>query len=317
MKLERIEAITIDNKTAMQYAEQIAKQEIEQEIKSIKYVGGGSFGKAFRVVFSNGSKIIIKFICAKDMLDKEVYDLKVLAKNCSINFPRVLFVHKADSNISIDCYGMEHIEGCNAVFSIGLFLKSKRKRQLFADKVTTALHDIHCHTNDKFGDTLHPIYDKWLDYYKPHAQEILTKAEQLFLNGSLSKNVIMAMREAWEKFDIIFSEEIDKASLTHGDLNIANIIVDKKYHISGFIDPLNSMYADREYDLFQFDNLSGKRFNLRNTYVEKYGGSKYCNLKCAFYGLYHEVYCYITSGNLYNFIMKPLVKNMYKRLAEL
>ncbi len=77
------------------------------------------------------------------------------------------------------------------------------------------------------------------------------------------------------------------------------------------------MYADREFDLFQFDNINGKRFYLRKTYIQKYGASKYCDAKCAFYGLFHEVYCFITSGILVNFIMNPLIKNMYRQLKKL
>lgn len=84
-----------------------------------------------------------------------------------------------------------------------------------------------------------------------------------------------------------------------------------------FIDPLNSAYADAEYDLFQFDNLTGKRFFLRETYTEKYGASRYCAQKLAFYGLWNEVFCYIKSGVLVNIIMNPLVKNMLKQLETL
>lgn len=119
------------------------------------------------------------------------------------------------------------------------------------------------------------------------------------------------------KFDVIFSEKVTDACLIHGDLNIANIMVGKGYEITGFIDPLNSMYADREYDLFQFDNLTGKRFALRETYVRKFGGSKRIMQKLAFYGLWNEVFCFIKSGVLVGLIMNPLVKNMRKRLAEL
>lgn len=125
------------------------------------------------------------------------------------------------------------------------------------------------------------------------------------------------MRAAWKKFDVIFSEKVKTACLIHGDLNVGNIMVGKGYEITGIIDPLNSMYADREYDLFQFDNLTGKRFFLRETYIRKYGASRYCMQKLAFYGLWNEVYCYIKSGVLVGLIMDPLVKNMHKRLAEL
>ena len=87
-------------------------------------------------------------------------------------------------------------------------------------------------------------------------------------------------------------------------------MVGKGLEITGFIDPLNSMYADREYDLFQFNNLSGKRFFLCDTYLKKYSASEKAEQKLAFYGLWNEVYCFIKAGTLIPFIMNPLVKNM-------
>ena len=39
--------------------------------------------------------------------------------------------------------------------------------------------------------------------------------------------------------------------------------------------------------------------------------------KLAFYGLWNEVYCYIRSGMLIGLIMRPLVRNMHRRLKEL
>ena len=77
---------------------------------------------------------------------------------------------------------------------------------------------------------------------------------------------------------------------------------------------MNSMYADREYDLFQFRNLTGKRFKLTETYLKKYGASGDCEDKLAFYGLWNEVYCFIRSGVLIPIIMNPLVRNMKRRL---
>ncbi len=317
MKAERITSIPLDKKIAENYAVRIAVREFGTAVKKAKYLGGGSFGRAYGIDLQNGKKIVVKFLRAEGMLEKETHDLKLLAENCTVKIPRVLFTRKADDVIPADCYGMERIDGKNALFALGMLVGSKRKRRMFADEVTAALHMIHCNKNDRFGDTLEPVYNDWLDFYKPYAAEILRKAEELHTEGSLSVKVLDAMRAAWDKFDVIFSEKVSDACLTHGDLNIANIMVGKKYKISGFIDPLNSMYADREYDLFQFDNLTGKRFFLRETYMKKYGASKYCDAKCAFYGLYHEVYAYIKSGVLVNLIMNPLVKNMYKRLAAL
>lgn len=317
MEVERINALPLSKSKAKEYCEIVVKEQFGHSPDNIGYLGGGSFGRAFAVQLNDGKKIVIKFLIAKDMMEKEVSDLKLLADNCNVKIPQVLFARSADSKIDVDCYGMEKIEGKSALTAFSLLLTSKRKRLDFADRVTDALHQIHCCKNDKFGDTLNADCLTWPDYYKPFAKAVLDKAEEMFAAKTLSKKIISAMRAAWEKFDIIFSEKVDEACLIHGDLNVANIMVGKKYEITGFIDPLNSMYADREYDLFQFDNLTGKRFYLRKTYINKYGASKYCEAKCAFYGLWNEVYCYIKSGVLVGVIMNPLIKNMSKRLKEI
>jgi len=317
MKVERISAIPLDKDTAKRYSSDIVKERFDRTPEKVKYLGGGSFGRAFGVRLKDGSKFVIKFLRAKDMLAKEVNDLKLLADNCSVKIPKVLFVRNADKAIPVDCYAMEYIDGKNALMALGMLIESRRKRLDFADRVTTALHEIHQHKNDRFGDTMSPDCRRWGDCDKPFAKAVLEKAEELYKADSLSEKIIVAMRAAWSEFDTIFSEEVKDACLIHGDLNIANIMVGKRYEVSGFIDPLNSMYADREYDLFQFDNLTGKRFYLRETYIRKYGASKFCDIKCAFYGLWNEVYCYIKSGVLVNIIMNPLVKNMQKRLSEL
>lgn len=316
MKIEKIESIKLNNEDAKKYIKSIIQEKYAKIPTQIKYLGGGSFGSAFYVKIEN-SELVIKFLRAKNMLEKEVFDLNLLAENCNIKFPKVLFSRVADEVFPIDCYAMEFIKGKSAFFNPKTWFLCKTKRKKFADEVTTALHDIHSKTNDKFGDTLNPEFASWLDFYKPFAKAIYDKAEEMFASGNLSSKVINAMRAAWDNFDNIFSENVSTACLIHGDLNLANIMVDKNFNISSFIDPLNSMFADKEYDLFQFDNIGGKRFYLRKTYIEKYGASEKCDAKCAFYGLWNEVFCYIKSGTLVNMIMNPLIKNMYKRIAEL
>lgn len=318
MQVERIQPIALDKEKAAQYAMQAINEQMGQQPSKVKCLGGGSFGLAFSAQLEDNSQIVVKFLRAKDMLEKEAFDLKLLGESCSIKFPKVIFQRKSDEIIPVDCYAMSKIEGKSGfIASLPKLFISKRKKKEFADAVTSALHEIHSRQNDKFGDTLYPNCDTWLDYYKPFAQAVIEKAEELNQTNRLSKKIIAAMRDAWDKFDVIFCEEVKEACLIHGDLNLANIMVDKQFQVSGFIDPLNSAYADREYDLFQFDNLMGKRFSLRETYIQKYGASKNCDLKCAFYGLWNEVYCYIKSGVLVNIIMNPLVKNMNKLLAKL
>lgn len=316
MKAERTAAVPFDKKQATECAKFVAREMWNGEAEKVKYLGGGSFGRAVSVARGD-KKAVIKFLRADGMMEKEVNDLELLGRYCTIRIPAVLYTRKAGGAVPADCYAMELIEGKSALFALGMLLIGKKRRLQFADEITSALHAVHICTNDKFGDTLHPDCDDWLDFYRPFAEVVLTEAEKLYSRGQLPEKVIKAMRAAWSKFGKIFSEKVKTACLIHGDLNVGNVMVGRGYKITGIIDPLNSMYADREYDLFQFDNLTGKRFYLRETYVKKYGASRFCMQKLAFYGLWNEVYCYIKSGVYVSLIMNPLVKNMHKRLAEL
>ena len=314
MKVERIIPIKITKKDAEKYIKIIAREQRFDVVK-IKCLGGGSFGMAYLVKTSN-DEFVIKFLRATDMLDNEIASLDILSKNCPIPFPKVLYARKADNNIPLDLYAMTKVAGKNAFYSFGFLLASKKKRMQFADDVTTALHQIHEVKNDKFGSILNATYDTWLEFYREFAVTILEKARELHSNNQLSNKIMQAMEKAWARFDVIFSEKVNEACLIHGDLNLVNIFIDNG-RLSAFIDPLNTMYADREYDLFQFNNLMGKRFKLSQTYIEKYGASKYCQEKLAFYGLWNEVFCYIKSGVLVPIIMNPLVKNMNKVVKSL
>ena len=73
------------------------------------------------------------------MLEKEVFDLKLLNEHSPIRFPKVIFSRKSDDIIPIDCYCMDLIDGKNACFDLKIYFKSKKKRKQFADKITTAL----------------------------------------------------------------------------------------------------------------------------------------------------------------------------------
>lgn len=315
MLVDRIMPVELDKKAAQRYAVAAYEEYSEGRAAKVRCLGGGSFGLAFKVCGTDGDSIVVKFMRAEKMMQKEVFDLKLLAKNCPLNMPEVLFAREKDDKIPVDCYGMTVMSGKPLLMCIGSLLSSKKNRRKIGEKIVDALHCIHSVKSAKFGDTLNPDCETWLDFYRPFAKQVLDKAEEFEKKGELSAEITEVMRAAWLKFDTIFEEKVEDACLIHGDLNIANILKDGD-EIS-FIDPLNSMYADREYDLFQFDNLFGKRFFLSEIYRAKYGESKRCDDKLAFYGLWNEVFCVVRAGVLVPFIMNPLIDNMKKRLENL
>ncbi len=81
----------------------------------------------------------------------------------------------------------------DALMSFGMLVLSKRKRGKFADEVTSALHQIHCNKNEKFGDTISPDCDDWIDYYRPFAKAVMDKAEEMYKANALSEGIITAM----------------------------------------------------------------------------------------------------------------------------
>lgn len=310
MNIEKVVPLELDAKKAADYALSVAGEGLGKRAVRAKSLGGGSFGMAFVVTLSDGSEAVVKFLRADGMLEKETHDLALLAEHCGVRMPTVFFSRVRDDVVPVDSYVMDKIDGKTLLMDFPKLLCSKSAKLRFADEVTSALHGIHKCTADKFGDTMDPKYTTWTDCYEPFARGVLKKAEELASSGQLSQDIVEAMRRAWEKFGDIFSEPVGEACLIHGDLNVGNIMVGKGLNVTGFIDPLNSMYADREYDLFQFNNLTGKKFYLCETYAKKYGASKNFEQKLAFYGLWNEVYCFIKAGTLFPFIMNPLVKNM-------
>lgn len=315
MTVDRIMTVKLDKKTAESYAAVAFEEYAKKKAAKVKCLGGGSFGLAFKVEAEDGDSIVVKFMRADNMMVKETFDLKLIGKNCPLNMPKVLFARDKDDKIPVDCYGMTVMRGKPLLTCFGAMMSSKKKRRAIGERIVDALHAVHGVKNAKFGDTLNPDCNTWLDYYKPFAKQVLDKAVEFEKKGELSAEIVSVMKAAWQKFDIIFDEEVEEACLIHGDLNIMNIL--KSGDKLSFIDPLNSMYADREYDLFQFYNLWGDRFFLGETYRKKYGESRRCDDKLAFYGLWNEVFCVIKAGVLVPFIMKPLVKNMKKRLENL
>lgn len=314
MIVDRIETIPLDKNAAERYAAQAFEEYAKRKATKVKCLGGGSFGTAVKVTAEDGKTAVVKLMRAANMMKKEVYDLKLLSANCPLPMPEVLFDREKDDKIPVDCYGMTVMRGKPLLMSLAV-LAGREKRRSVGERIVDALHSVHCVENAKFGDTTAPCFDDWRECYEPFARQVLEKAEELWRKGELSEEIIKVMRAAWLKFDKIFEEKVDKACLIHGDLNTMNIL--KSGDEISFIDPLNSMYADREYDLFQFYNLWGQRFFLGETYRRKYGESKRTDDKLAFYGLWNEVFCVVKAGALVPFIMRPLVKNMKKRLENL
>jgi fructosamine-3-kinase len=285
------------------------------KIRDVKYISAGSYGKVYKCVDTNDNLYAFKVYFKSNVAEMEAMSLEKLSSCSKINIPRVYFYGNCDKQ-GFEYLCMEFINGKNALVNAKLLFAPKRVKNEFADIVTDALLDIHSITSEKFGNFDNPLCDKWLDYYKPFAQNLYQQALEKNKENKFDSYILNTMTQALDAFDEIFCEDVSEASLIHGDLNVMNIMVDSNLKPIAFIDPLNSMYADREYDLFQLKNLTGNVFNLYDTYKKKYPVSANCDAKCAFYSLFNEAMVYLQTGRYTKFIMNMSVNNMKKQLRK-
>ncbi|MBE6773965.1 MAG: aminoglycoside phosphotransferase family protein [Ruminococcaceae bacterium] len=270
-------------------------EKLNKKVVSLKFIGGGSYGRVYKTVLSDGEIIAVKGYKLQQMQHEESEQLKFLSENTSVKMPEVLFTYE-DNDTAI--LAMSFVEGRNVLNPLFL-LKSKSQKQRFADEVISAMLEWHSVTNDKFGSLSDPIYDSWYEYYKSEKQEPWLKAlKELSDHGKFSKKKMKLLFEATEIFNKL-PQENTKPVLIHADLNIMNIMADPEtLKLIAFIDPCGSMWADREYDLFQFRNMWGDAYGLYETYKRKCETSEFIDFRVAYYGAVHEASMRLKGGHI-------------------
>lgn len=307
----------VSAKEAQHYAKAVLEREWSCAVKEICFIGGGSFGFVYAATIDHlPATVIMKGFRCGELCVREASELQMLARNSVIKVPKVYFTFFETKEIPMDFLCMEKVEGTNCFTDFGKLLCSKQAKARFADEVTTAVHRWHTQTNDKFGLIGDAVYDNWLDFYRPFALEVLEEARRMKKAGTLEGYALRAMERGMKSFDAIFEEPVEHACLIHGDLNVMNIMSDKKLNVTAIIDPLESKWADPEYELFQMRNLTGNLFGLYETYKRKYPVSKNCDLKTAFYALYHEVYTYIITGSRIHWYLPQMVRRFHQDMRR-
>lgn len=295
---------------------EIISKELGKNADKFKFIGGGSFGRVYKAVLSDGETIAVKAYRVQGSQYEEAQQLKLLSANTSVEMPKVLFTYNDEETAIL---AMTFVDGQNVLNPIFL-LKSKEQKQKFAQDVISGMLQWHNVTNDKFGSLGNPIYDSWYDYYKKEKQEPwLAGLNELAQKGKFSKKNLKLLYEATELFNNL-PEENTKPVLIHSDLNIMNIMADPKtLKLNAFIDPCACMWADREYDLFQFRNMWGDAYGLYKTYKEKYKLSEYADFRVAYYGAMNEAHCRLGGGlimPLWEILCNNRLKKEMRKLKE-
>lgn len=272
---------------------EIIFKELNKKTEKLKFIGGGSFGRVYKAVLCDGGIIAVKAYRIQGGQYEEAQQLKLLSENTSVKMPAVIFTYEDEETAIL---AMTFVEGQNVLNPLFL-LKNKSQKQKFAEAVVDGMLQWHSVTNVKFGNLSAPEYDSWLEYYKKEKQEPwLTGLNQLAQKGKFSKKNSELLYEATVLFNNLPDEKPSPA-LVHSDLNIMNIMADTKtLELTAFIDPCDSIWADREYDLFQLRNMWGDSFGLYETYKQKYKLSEYADFRVAYYGAMNEAHCRLGGG---------------------
>lgn len=277
--------MNLNDKFLMDKLPKIAEEKLNTKISDIKFIGGGSFGKVYKCTKSDGETIILKAYHVSGMETTEANQLQILGKNTSVKMPQVYFTFN-DQEIAVMC--MSFIDGKNTLDPSFLF-KSKAQKQKFANDVIDGMLQWHNVKGENFGYLENATYDSWKEFYiENKVVKDLAGLKKLMDEGKYSKKNYDLLCRGLDIFKEVVNEP-ENPVLIHGDLNIMNIMADPKdMKLTGFIDPCGSMWADNEYDLFQFLNMWGNAFNLYDTYKSKCKMSEHCDFKVAFYGALHE-----------------------------
>lgn len=272
---------------------QIVSDKLGVQTGAVKFIGGGSFGRVYSTELSDGRKIAIKAYRVQGSQHREAEQLKILSENTAVKMPEVLFCYEDEKTAFL---AMTFVKGKNAL-SPAFLLKSKKQKEIFASDVINGMLGWHSVRGEKFGSLTEPSYDSWYEYYRKEKQEPWLKAlGELCEKGSFSRKRLGLLKEATELFNSL-PEEKSEPVLIHGDLNIMNIMADRKsFALTAFIDPCGSMWADREYDLFQLRNMWGDAYGLYETYKEKHPLSEYADFRVAYYAAMHEASMRLSGG---------------------
>lgn len=288
-----MEVLKLNNAEIMLLLPEIVKEKMNSDLRNLKFIGGGSYGKVFRGELNDSTAVVLKAYRRKGMEINEANHLQILSDNTSVNMPKVYFTY-SDSSTAI--LAMSYIEGKN-VLDPKFVLKNRTLKKAFARDVVSGMLEWHNVTNDKFGYIDYETNSSWLDFYRdkmviPRLNGLKTLCDK----GKFSKKSYKLLSDATEIFFNI-SYEPEKAVLIHGDLNIMNIMADPKtFRLTGFIDPCGTMWADREYDLYQFHSMWGDCFGLYEEYKSRCELSEYCDFKVAYYGALHEASMRLNGG---------------------
>lgn len=250
-------------------------------VNSLFRVGTGAFGSVFCANFPTPPyRAAVKVFHNAGDAEKERLWYAALATS-GVKIPEIY------SSYGENCLVMEYICGTNAAKPPSGCNFARIGKQAAAD-----IAKLHSMRGTGFGriaseEDLHGgRYATWRECYKAIASRQFLKIENAARSGLFSKDVPALLENVFTYFDKIFDEPAYPA-LIHGDLNAENIMINSGAYLC-MIDPINTMWGDAEYELFQLSENGGGRYNLLENYAAIRPLSPDYRIKSACYAAFAE-----------------------------
>lgn len=255
-----------------------------EKIKKIRFLGGGFYGRVFKVTLADKSSFIVKLHLYDGLCDKEALQLAELRKNALLPMPKVYkVIHKKDG-FPFDALIMDEIKG--HCLSSSHIIRAKTRNKI-ADSVVDNLIHYHSVKGDSFGEIGGEQFPSWKAYYKTEVDNALESFGKYCETHSENERLLSDLKSISGDFEQLIDENIEP-SLIHGDYNTMNIMT-KNGVITGIIDPYGASYGDREFDLFQLNNFNGRKLKLFENYKSKSELSENVDKKILFYEIFSHV----------------------------
>ncbi|MBE6588023.1 MAG: aminoglycoside phosphotransferase family protein [Ruminococcaceae bacterium] len=286
---------------------------LNSSVKDISPLGNGASGSVFRVELEDSKVFAVKLSAHASLMEDEYKMLSFLKEKTESKIPRVYYFDVEDG------YGMIAMEYINGIGGASEAVKDISDKEKLRESIVDNLILIHKVKGSRFGPYDNAVYDKWTDYYKGFADEILVFSRMKHSKGELEPFVLEAVEKSYGTFDVIFGEEDFLPTLIHGDYWMPNFIIDaEKAELLSVVDPFNIMWADPEYELFALSVGYGGELLLYELYKSKVKTSKYCDVKTELYALYSEILWYKKLGSIDHSFLKMRAErlvNVMKRFS--
>ena len=250
-------------------------------VNSLFRVGTGAFGSVFCANFPTPPyRAAVKVFHNAGDAEKEKLWYSAL-ETSGVKIPEIY------SSYGENCLVMEYICGTNAAKPSSGCNFARIGKPAAAD-----IAKLHSLRGAGFGriaseEDLHGgRYPAWRECYKAIASRQFLKIENAARSGLFSKDVPALLENVFTYFDKIFDEPAYPA-LIHGDLNAENIMINSGAYLC-MIDPINTMWGDAEYELFQLSENGGGRYNLLENYAAIRPLSPDYRIKSACYAAFAE-----------------------------